>query len=796
MEDYSLKSKEEIISELKELKEKYKILSDSVKNNRQNELINNRLQTLADMLPQTVFEIDVTGRITYANKHAFNMFGCTEEDIKKGIYATDFIDVKDVLRTKQNIKLAINNIFENNKEYIAKTINGRTFPVLVYTNIIKENENVIGLRGIIVDITASKKKDEQLSLMNTVITKAEQPISWIDKEGTILFFNEKACKLFSASHEDIIGKKIWNFSPGITKEDWDTTWSRVKAEKQIISFDSMTDKNGQCTYIENYSNYINIGSTELIFSYSLDITQRVESEEELQKISLAVKQSSNSVIITDTHGIIEYINPKFTSTTGYTPEEAIGRKTSIIKSGYVDEKVYNVLWNTLLSGNEWQGELLNKKKNGKLFWESIVISPVKDKNGRITNFIAVKEDISEKKELELELKRALDRAEESSKLKSSLLANMNHEIRTPLTGILGMAQILNEELKEPFLLQFSKNIIISGKRLMATLNAILDLSELEAEAIKITNSEFILSDQLKLVLEPYIETAESKGLYFKLEFNDKDSLALTDPKLCNQILINLVDNAVKYTNSGGVHVKVNPVVYENKKWLQVIVKDTGIGISKKDQEIIFEEFRQLSEGLNRAFEGSGLGLALVKKMINLIDGRIEIKSELGFGSEFIVYFPSLFNEEDSGYTIQETPKIQPLQTTTGSEDLPKALLVEDNEINTEVVLNFLNKTCNLDHAYEGIEALKLASKKQYEIVLMDINLGTGMDGVQVAKELRKLPCYQHTPIIAVTGYAMSADRKKFLANGIDYYLAKPFSKDELVNMVNEILEKGSKADCS
>lgn len=785
MTNNQLKSNEDLLKEIEELKQENKFLKESSKKDFHPEDNEINFQDLVESLPQSVFESDLAGKINFTNHNAFKMFGYSKEDLAGGIYITDLIAPEDMERAILNITNLLKGIKPENNEYVAIKKDGKKFPILVYSNTINENSGPLGIRGIVIDLSDQRKYDDNLQIIGTAIEKVSQPIFLIDSQGTIIYLNEKACKFGVTSVIETRGIKIWEFIPKISKETWNLFWNQLKEKGKIVENSKITTPDGNEHILENHSNHIKVHLTEFCFIYSLDITERVKTEEELRKISKAIEQSSHSVIITDNKGVIEYTNPNFSQVTGYAPKEIKGKILNILKPGYASQKIYDEIWAALNSGNEWKGEFLNKRKNRQYYWESVFITPVRNKKGDVTNFLALKEDINEKKELELELKRALDRAEESSRLKSSLLANMNHEIRTPLTGILGMAQILNEELQDPFLIQFSKNILISGKRLMTTLNAILDLSELESDTTKISISEFFLGSQLKYSLSYFIDLAASKNLYFDFYLNDEGVVANTDQKICNQIVMNLVDNAIKYTNQGGITVSVNPVTEGNSFWLKVSVKDTGIGISEENQSVIFEEFRQISEGINRAFEGNGLGLALVKKMINILDGKIELISKPGFGSEFSVYFPAL--KTNSSNLIEINDEFNNEDITTGLEILPLVLLVEDNEINTEVVLNFLNKSCITDHAMSGEEALEMAAIKTYQIILMDINLGTGMDGVQASKEIRKIPGYEKTPIVAVTGYAMASEKKKFLAQGLNFHLSKPFSKDELIDLVNNIL---------
>lgn len=785
MTDYLHKTREELVEEIEILKKKIHLLTQENRNAASDVREETSFIELVENLPQVIFETDPAGKILYANKYAFTMFGTSEQEFEKGIYAIDFIAPEDMQRAVDSFKNALEGKDSGNKEYTALRKDGTRFPILIFSSLFYKNGIAAGLRGLIVDISFQSKYLDKLHLMNTVINKVSQPIFWIDEAGTLIFANQAGCELFEVEFDNINGTKIWEYYNSLNPETWQQLWSELKSQGKLSKTAKFIDKNGQQKTIENRANYIKTKTMDFCFVYSVDFTEKIKAEEDLRKLSKAIEQSTHSVIITDTSGTIEYINPNFSHVTGYLPSEILGKTLNILKPGYAPIETYREVWKSLKSGNEWRGEFLNKRKNKELYWESVLITPVKNKKGEVTNFLALKVDISDKKEMDLELKRALDRAEESSRLKSSLLANMNHEIRTPLTGILGMAQILNEELSSSFLSQFAQNILLSGKRLMTTLNAILDLSELESDNTQIFASEFYLGSQLKYTLGYYIDMAEKKGLYFRFNCNDNDLAANTDKKLCNQIIMNLVDNAVKYTHKGGIEISVDQIEEESNYWLKVSIKDTGIGISVENQEFIFEEFRQISEGLNRTFEGSGLGLALVKKMINLLGGRIEVKSIEGFGSEFSVYFPAVKTQTEIDI---ETKEVLADEESVYKENLlPSILLVEDNEINTAVVVNFLSKNCIIDLADTGEKAVELAENNKYELILMDINLGTGIDGLEAVKIIRELPGYKTIPIIAVTGYAMASDKKKILSQGFDYHIAKPFTKDDLIGLINKII---------
>lgn len=521
-----------------------------------------------------------------------------------------------------------------------------------------------------------------------------------------------------------------------------------------------------------------------------DVTEKKKILEQVNKLSRIVDQSSSIIIITDLEGKIEYTNPKFTEVTGYFFEEVRGKKMNFLKSGYTPDHEYEELWKRILSGKEWRGEFKNRKKNGEFYWESATISPIKNDEGEITHFLAIKEDITEKKEMEFELKRALDSAEEASRLKSTLLSNMSHELRTPLTGIIGFASLLRDELNNAEHVDIVDKILKSGKRLLVTLNSILNLSEIESGTFPINITEFNLASYTKYFLTNYDKTAAEKSLSFNIEIQDEEICAVGDENLYKQILLHIVDNAFKFTPAGSVRIVVTSNQDSNN--LQAVVKviDTGIGIAKEDQTKIFREFRQLSEGIRRNFEGSGLGLAVAKKMAKLMNGDITVESELGKGSTFSIILPGVKIQKSDD--ISQKKRLKPISERKSKETKlnrkPKILSIEDNLLNAELVSLFLRDICNVDSAHNYSQAMEKIKNNKYEAVLVDINLGNGPSGIDFAKEIRKYHAYKNTPLIAITGYALLRDEKKLLNDGFDYYLAKPYDKEDLIDILMQAIK--------
>ncbi|HPJ62471.1 ATP-binding protein [Lentimicrobium sp.] len=375
-------------------------------------------------------------------------------------------------------------------------------------------------------------------------------------------------------------------------------------------------------------------------------------------------------------------------------------------------------------------------------------------------------------------------AEDSSRLKSSLLANMSHELRTPMTGILGFSEILTEELEDARMKSMASTIFKSASRLMSTLNSIIDLSAIEADKhtlnLKPVNTRLLFNPLLKVAHS----IASDKGLYLRTSLPPHLHV-MADEKLLGQMIHHLLDNALKFTIDGGISVSAYTL---DKASTEVIIRisDTGIGIAPEHHKMIFEEFRQVSEGFSRTFEGSGLGLSLCAKIARLLNAKIWVESVQEKGSDFYVALPLTLPDIQEPALDTETAEI--IRTHRLSRGpIPDVLIVEDNEVNRRLAALYLREICNTEMAENGYVAIEKIKRKKYDAILMDINLGAGPDGLSIAHQVKNFEINKSTPIIAVTGYTMHGDREKLLSNGCSHYLPKPYDKKTLLRLFSGIL---------
>ncbi len=513
-----------------------------------------------------------------------------------------------------------------------------------------------------------------------------------------------------------------------------------------------------------------------------NITERKLHEEELRKLSRAVMQSPASIVITNLNGEIEFVNPKVTEITGYSYVELLGENPRIFNSGETQNSSYQELWRTIISGKEWRGEFHNKKKNGEFFWEDASISPIKNEKGEITHYIAVKEDITERKMMVRDLIEAKEAAENANKAKSVFLTNMSHEIRTPLIGILGYSELLESNADDSDTKAMAEKINISGQRLLSTLNSLLDLSVIESNKLQVKISNVDAGNIIRECTGLYRIFAEKNKIELISNLPDEDVVVLGDEKLLSQVLNNLVSNAIKYTEKGTVSINTEKITENDKKLIVIKVKDTGIGIPQNALEQIFEPFRQVSEGFSREYEGTGLGLAISNKFVEAMKGKLEVESEVGIGSTFILILPAGENN-----ISQKTDIVIPAAEVIPEKKSLKILIVEDDLTSQDFMKLILKNSYEVDIAENGKRALESCTNNSYNAILLDISLGKGMDGTETLKQIREIERYKSIPIAAVTAHAMTGHMELFLSKGFDHYISKPFSKAELLNLLTEMM---------
>ncbi len=456
--------------------------------------------------------------------------------------------------------------------------------------------------------------------------------------GSIFSANKRACQMFGMTEEEIVraGRK------GLVDQDDPRLMEliairekegNVKGQLFFVRKDG-TRFEGELTSSVFLNHHGEPRSSMII----RDVTHQKKIESQLLFLGHSVEQSPLSIVITDCPGEIKYVNKAFTKITGFEKEEALGQTMSIVDSGLQCPLFLDELWQSVLEGHEWSGELKNKRKNGELYWEYIKISPVWQASGEITHVVSIREDITEKKKMIDDLVIAKEKAEESDRLKTAFLANVSHEIRTPMNGILGFMELL----KMPGLGDEEKDSYIdmvnhSGERLLKTINDLIEISKIESGQIFAECSEVNVRELLDYALRLFSPQAQEKELELRVSEMPEPyrCLIYADRAKIEAALSNLIFNAIKFTNKGeivfGSYVEAENLIF--------YVKDTGVGIAPGQMDIVFDRFVQADLNMTKPYQGTGLGLSIIKGYIAHLKGKIWVESEEGKGSVFYFSIP-------------------------------------------------------------------------------------------------------------------------------------------------------------
>ncbi|MCP4146426.1 MAG: response regulator [bacterium] len=487
----------------------------------------------------------------------------------------------------------------------------------------------------------------------------------------------------------------------------------------------------------------------------------------------------------------------FEKVTGYTSAETIGQNPRILKSDSAPypPEYYKVMWETLKKGDIWKGDFTNNKKNGEIFIEEASIFPFRDpESGEITGYGGIKKDITLRRKLEVQLKKSYnqvlylkDKAEDANRLKSQFLANMSHDIRTPLNAVMGFTDLLSKDERRKKSLDYLNKIKTSSEGLLNLINDILDFSKIEAGQLDIYNRTFRLQVLSAGISNMFDIQFREKGVDFEINvspavpdnvFNDRWRL--------NQVLTNLLANSLKFTEKGRVELTIDYSGKDDVLTFKVI--DTGIGINSEYMDRIFTPFTQIDdeETSNIANKGAGLGLAICDKLVQLMGGTITASSTYGKGTEFTLEIPANLTEAQETISAEALEKSE--ETNIDEKNGNRILIVDDNPVNRELILEqFINAGFNdLIVAENGKEAIEQALEHSPDLVLMDIQMPV-MDGNEAITHLKSNGFKK--PIITLSAYAMRSEIENSLSKGAVGYITKPIDFDTFFSRISAFLEK-------
>lgn len=745
-------------------------------------LINDIISQVFDKSPVGIFIFDLQSIITSFNSKFCDIIGGNKEQI------TNF----NILNTIKNeeVKSAISDCLNNKLssytgEYISFTSGKKTHIRLMLTPLTNPENEVIGGLGLVEDNTFQKNYEEAL-----IQTKAQlralldniPALAWLkNKDGKYLAANHSFAEACNKQFKEIIGKtdfEIWykSLADKILYEDLKVISQRRTINNEV----KFKNNDGKEFYLEVYKTPVIDNNNQIIGTagFATDITLKKQHEEELKTEKIYFENlfnnSPEAIVIADINSRVIRVNKQFTKLFQYDEEEILGRSIDELISEESEIEFAHSITHQIKVGSNNAFETVRLRKDRTKVDVVILGVPLELSDGSIVIY-GIYQDISKQKAEQKELKIAKEKAVESDKLKTNFLATISHELRTPLNGILGFSELLlSEDLNEE-IIEMIQSIHQSGNRLLDTINSILDISILESNKLNLKIKEENILDIINEKIAKFLPLAEEKGL--KLTFDFKGTLILnTDKKIFAIILNNLIDNALKYTREGSISIKISKEIINATDYLKLSVIDTGIGIAKENFEKIFKYFSQVSEGYTRTYEGTGLGLSITKHYVDILNGEISLESELEKGSEFTVKIP--LNENDI-FCIENEKSELPAR--------PSVLLVEDEKTNAEYVILSIRKDYEVDLAENGEDAIRMSKQKKYHIVLMDINLGLGINGIVTTNEIKKDPYYKNIPFIAVTANAMIGQKEILLENGLSDYISKPFRREILLKAIKRNL---------
>ena len=625
-------------------------------------------------------------------------------------------------------------------------------------------------------------------------------------DGTLIQANRTALTAANLKEEDAIGKPFadvywWSFSEKSQSQLNDAivkvrSGESVRYDAKIrLAEDKFITIDFQLTPLKNDDGEI----THLIPS-GIDITDRVELESQSRVFRRAFDSSLTAMVITDPtkpDNPIIYVNPGFEKLTGYSAEDSIGKNCRFLQGPKTDSGTVNKLRSSIKRGSAAHVKLLNYRKDGKTFWNELVITPVHDDGGNLSHFVGVQFDMTTHQRVENKLSRARDVAEAANKAKSAFVANMSHEIRTPLTTVVGMTEVLLEQESDKAKHDTLQLIHQSGRHLATLVNDILDMSKIEAGKLEADPVEVMPIKIIEDVASSMRYRAKEKGLDFSLEFDGMMPETIrTDPVRFRQILFNLTGNAIKFTETGSVTLRCRFVDQDLNPKIQIEVEDTGIGFRRGEVSKLFEQFSQVDSSPTRRKGGSGLGLYISRRIAELLDGTLTAKSVFNGGSTFTLSLPT---GNEAGRTLVD-PNAQLKQQSLGdvsnpssiSEITGRVLIAEDTQGIQVLLRRMLEGVgAEVEVANDGQAALDLfagadsaADNPAYDLILLDMHMPR-LSGYDTATAIRKLGI--KTPIIALTASALRGDREKCLKAGCDDYLTKPIDRQKLLAKVAALI---------
>jgi PAS domain S-box-containing protein len=783
-------------------------------------------ERFAELLPEMIYEVDLKGRILYTNQRGLNFFGYTKEDLKHGVYIWDIFP-ENFVKIAENLKALTTPDQTSTNEYFAIKKDGSQVPIITHSFATFLDNKVIGYRGVITDISRQKEYENQIkrekAFLEHLIDSTPAAIAITTPDGKISMINREFTTLFGYSPEEAANNFIDDLVvPDDMKSEAIRTETLSSASQKEIRQTIRKDKSGRRINVSLVATSIQMNNEVIAH---LGIYRDITSERKNQLLQEILYSISTAALkqydIKEIYPIIVQELSKIWDTNNFFIALYDKESETLSLPFFADEKdnFYEIPTKKTITG--WvinnNKPVLLKEHDLKHLEESGIIEligtqckvwmgvPLKVESSTIgvmclqdyndenkfsqddlyvLDFIANQIAIAIQRRMMLDnLIHARQKAEEAAQSKQLFMSTMSHEIRTPLNEVIGITNLLLQGNPRDDQMDYIKTLKFSGNHLLTLVNDVLDYNKMESGKIVFEQTRFNLSDFLEEIMRSYSFRSKAKHINFDIRkaINLPDEV-IGDPIRLNQILSNLLSNALKFTNQGSIIVTIKELKRSNNQSkIEFEVSDTGIGIPKDKHSVIFDSFTQASPDTTRHFGGTGLGLAICKKLIELQGGTISIESEPGKGSVFRFAVSFGIIEKGGSQTSSEVN-----ESFLGLEG-KKILVAEDNKINFFVANKFLTGWgIHVTHAENGQLALDCLEKEDFDLILMDLHMPV-MDGIEATKIIRKSdnPKIKNIPIVALTAAIMSENHDKIEDLNINDYVLKPFKPHDLFERIQK-----------
>ncbi|HHO76000.1 MAG TPA: PAS domain S-box protein, partial [Deltaproteobacteria bacterium] len=772
-------------------------ITDNV--NAQREIIRSeeKYRTILESIEEGYYEVDLKGCFRFFNESLCHILGCKREELL-GIKYSDYVGEE----TAKDIFELFNHVFETGQDvksvewkFIRKNDGQPIFIEVSVSRIMSKRGICRGFRGIVRDVT--KRVEAERALYESdkryrLLAQNVHDVIWTsDLDLNFTYISPSVKAMTGASVEEAL---MLNVRHVMNKESFAKIRSEVDEVLRSIreggsSLDRVvrmefehTKADGTTFWADvNSSVQLDAGGKPIGFvGITRDVTDKVNAENERKKDELKYHTILESIeegyYEVDMLGRLIFFNDTFYHMIGYSKHEMIGMRYRKFMDRENAKKVLNIFSKVFSSGRPEMGfgwEFI--KKDGHRIQVESSVMLMKDSDGEPAGFRGVLRDVTQRKQSE-ELKAAMIKAEAENRAKSEFLANMSHEIRTPLNGIIGMAELALDTPLDENQRSILGTINRESDNLLNLINDILDFSKIEADKMEFENIPFDLRVLIEDLASSFAIRSEKKGIeFFSFISPDVPVRIIGDPGRLRQVLTNLASNSLKFTEKGDVFIRVE-VSRElaEKVEIRFAVRDTGIGIPKDKQEKIFESFTQADGSTTRRYGGTGLGLTISKKIVEMMGGQIGLQSSQGHGSTFS--FTAVFEIQQEAGTVHAARQV----------DLGSlyALIVDDNATNRYILREYLKTWgCRAVESNGGEDALSIlgacaASGEPFDLILMDYHM-PGMDGFELTGKIRAMPSCKNVPIILLTSMGEHGDSDYCQAIGIQGYLPKPTRRDDL-----------------